>query len=204
CSTWCTLGWLAGPGWSRWRWPGWVGSARRRWRWSTAIGTPTTTGWCGICGRGRPPSLPRSWPSWPRRWVSMRGAMRGGRGPAGAAVHAELARLDGRWLLVFDNAETHAAVRRFLPAAGTGHVVVTTQDGMWPQAERIDVPGLDDVAAARLLLDAAGESDAGLAARVARALGLLPLALAQAAAFVTTTGRSLAEFEQLLNARTRD
>ena len=60
-----------------------------------------------------------------------------------AAVHAVLARAEGGWLLVFDNVPDQAAVERFLPPAGDGRVVVTTQSQHWPPGQALDVPVLD-------------------------------------------------------------
>lgn len=123
-----------------------------------------------------------------------------GEGDPVAAVHAALAAHPGRWLLVLDNLKDHAAARRWLPAKGSGHVVVTTQDGHWPVEQAVEVTALDADAAAGFLLDRTMSADRALARVVAEELGLLPLALEQAAAFIETTGRSLAEYGQLLRA----
>ena len=48
-----------------------------------------------------------------------------------AAVLAEL-RERGRWLLVFDNAESPADVRRWLPGGG-GHVLITSRERGWAE-----------------------------------------------------------------------
>jgi hypothetical protein len=123
-----------------------------------------------------------------------------GEGDPVAAVHAALAAHPGRWLLVLDNLKDHAAARRWLPAKGTGHVLVTTQDGHWPVEQAVEVPALDQDAAAGFLLDRTMSADVASARAVAEELGLLPLALEQAAAYVETTGRSLAQYLELLRA----
>ncbi|GGM78708.1 tetratricopeptide repeat protein [Dactylosporangium sucinum] len=115
-----------------------------------------------------------------------------------ARVHGALARLPRRWLLVFDNVRDHAAVRRWLPPQGTGHVLVTTRDGHWPASQAVHLGGLTRAAAARFLLDLAGEYDTASAEAIAEQLGGLPLALAQAGGFVASTGRSLADYLELL------
>lgn len=115
-----------------------------------------------------------------------------------AAVHGALGRRTEPWLLVFDNLPGHAAAGTWLPAKGTGHVLVTTQDGHWPAAQAIEVPTIGVDAAAGFLMDRAGSPDQASARAVATALGLLPLALAQAAAFCETTGRTLDEYQELL------
>jgi hypothetical protein len=115
-----------------------------------------------------------------------------------AAVHAALGTYPGRWLLVFDNAKDHAAVRSWLPARGTGHVLVTTQDGLWPREQAMEVSTLDARTAAEFLLNRTMSTDVESAHAIAHELGLLPLALEQAAAFVETTGRSLDQYRELL------
>ncbi|NUP51340.1 MAG: ATP-binding protein [Catenulispora sp.] len=115
-----------------------------------------------------------------------------------AAVHGALGRRTEPWLLVFDNLPGHAAAGTWLPAKGTGHVLVTTQDGHWPATQAIEVPTIGVDAAAGFLMDRTGSADESSARAVATALGLLPLALSQAAAFCETTGRTLDEYQALL------
>ncbi|WP_370376240.1 tetratricopeptide repeat protein [Catenulispora sp. GAS73] len=121
-----------------------------------------------------------------------------GSGNPVGAVHAALAAHPGRWLLVFDNVKDYAAARSWLPAKGSGHVLVTTQDGHWPREQVLEVFPLDALAAVDFLLDRTMSNDLASAQAIARELGLLPLALAQAAAFVETTGRSLEQYLGLL------
>ncbi|GGM60830.1 hypothetical protein GCM10007977_072930 [Dactylosporangium sucinum] len=115
-----------------------------------------------------------------------------------ARVHGALAHRPGRWLLVFDNVRDRAAVRRWLPPKGNGHTLITTQDGHWPASQAIHVDGLRRQAAVQFLLNQAGEYDTASAEAIADELGGLPLALAQAGGFVASTGRSLAEYLNLL------
>jgi hypothetical protein len=51
-----------------------------------------------------------------------------------ASVHGVLARAEAGWLLVFDNARDRASVERFVPPAGPGRVLITTQNQHWPRA----------------------------------------------------------------------
>ena len=53
-----------------------------------------------------------------------------------ASVHAVLARPEAGWLVVFDNVPDRAAVERFVPPAGPGRVLITTQNQHWPPARR--------------------------------------------------------------------
>ena len=115
-----------------------------------------------------------------------------------ARVHSALAGLPGRWLLVLDNVPDPAGVRDWLPAKGNGQVLVTSPDGRWPGA--VEVPGLDLPTATQLLLDRTRQSDVDGARDLALELGLLPLALEQAAGYVAATGRRLGDYLTLLRA----
>ena len=53
-----------------------------------------------------------------------------------ASVHAVLAAFPAPWLLIFDNAADLASVRAFLPPAGPGRVLITSQNPIWPPARR--------------------------------------------------------------------
>jgi hypothetical protein len=59
-----------------------------------------------------------------------------------ASVHGVLARQQAEWLVVFDNAPDRAAVEAFVPPAGPGRVLITTQDQRAP-GQALDVPVLD-------------------------------------------------------------
>ncbi len=48
------------------------------------------------------------------------------------SVHGVLAAYPAEWLLVFDNAPDRSAVEKFLPPAGRGQVLITSQNQNWP------------------------------------------------------------------------
>ena len=118
-----------------------------------------------------------------------------------ASVHAVLAAFPGGWLLVFDNAPNQASVQRFLPPAGRGWVLITSQSALWPPGQAKEVPVLDMRAAARFLVERTGDPDQQAAAELAGELGGLPLALEQAAAYVRATGDSLTGYLALFRRR---
>jgi hypothetical protein len=121
-----------------------------------------------------------------------------------ASVHAVLARMEAGWLVVFDNVPDRAAVEAFVPPAGNGRVLITTQNQHWPAAQALDVPVLDAGVAADFLVDRTGDPDRVAAGELAGELGGLPLALEQAAAFMQATGTSLARYVPLFRARQAD
>ena len=121
-----------------------------------------------------------------------------------ASVHAVLARAGAGWLLVFDNAVDRASVERFVPPAGNGRVLVTTQSQHWPTPQALDVPVLDIEVAADFLVSRTGDADRAAALELAEGLGGLALALAQAAAYMQATGTTLARYLLLFRDRQAD
>ncbi|WIN00138.1 FxSxx-COOH system tetratricopeptide repeat protein [Actinoplanes oblitus] len=106
---------------------------------------------------------------------------------ARAAVHE----LNGRddWLLLFDDA-TPDSVAGLVPVRG-GRVLMTSRNPNWaPTAVPLEVGLFAPHAAAVFLDPSAGEA----AARLAGALGYLPLALEQARAYCAATGRDLSGY----------
>jgi Tetratricopeptide repeat len=117
------------------------------------------------------------------------------------SVHAVLARAQAEWLAVFDNAADLASVERFVPPAGPGRVLITTQNQHWPPGWAVQVPVLDVEIAARFLVARVGDADLGLALEMAAELGGLPLALEQAAAYMQATGTPATRYRVLFRAR---
>jgi hypothetical protein len=111
-----------------------------------------------------------------------------------AAVHSALAAYPGQWLLIFDNAPGQGAVQAFLPPAGNGQVLITSQSAVWPPGQAVEVPVLDTEVAAVFLVNRTGDPDSQAAAALAEGLGGLPLALEQAGAFIQTAGTTLAGY----------
>ncbi len=114
-----------------------------------------------------------------------------------AAVLADL-RQRSRWLLVFDNAETPADIRPWLPGGG-GQVLVTSRERAWAElAAPVEVDVLARTESAALLQHRVPGLSAADAGRLAAQLGDLPLAVAQAAGFMAETGMSAAQYLDLL------
>ncbi|GAA3345499.1 hypothetical protein GCM10020358_52830 [Amorphoplanes nipponensis] len=109
-----------------------------------------------------------------------------------------------RWLIVLDNADSPEELYDFLPT-GTGHVIVTSRNPHW--SEKYHLPRLDvnvfargeSIELLRRRVDGLSHDDAD---RIADALGDLPLALEQAAAWLALTGSSATEYLAELGART--
>jgi len=121
-----------------------------------------------------------------------------------ASVHAVLAAFQREWLLVFDNAPGHGTVQRFLPPAGKGRVLITSQSAVWPPGRAVEVPVLDTEVAAVFLVNRTGDPDERAATELAEELGGLPLALEQAAAYIQAAGTTLTEYLSLFQNRRAD
>jgi hypothetical protein len=111
-----------------------------------------------------------------------------------ASVHGVLAAFPHAWLLIFDNAPDRASVEAFLPPAGPGRVLITSQSALWPRGQALEVPVLDTEVAAEFVVGRTGDTDRWAALQLAGELGGLPLALEQAAAYVQATGDSLTAY----------
>jgi tetratricopeptide (TPR) repeat protein len=95
---------------------------------------------------------------------------------------------DGRQcLVVFDNADNPDSLRRFLPAAGQAHVLITsTSQAMTGLGIPVPVDVFSKAEALAYLAHRTGLHDEPITAELADEMGYLPLALAQAAAMITS------------------
>ena len=103
------------------------------------------------------------------------------------------------WLLVFDNAESLQEVRSYFPTGGAGKILVTSRNPEWAAVARaleVDVFTRDE--SKEFLTSRTPELTDGDADRLAAALGDLPLAVEQAAAWRAATGMSVDEYLRLL------
>jgi tetratricopeptide (TPR) repeat protein len=110
-----------------------------------------------------------------------------------------------RWLLVFDNAEQPAELKPFLPPGGRGHVLVTSRWAAWGEwARPLTLGVLSHEEAVAFLHKRLGTQDEQDAGALAEALGDLPLALAEAAAYIEQTQVSLKEYLELVQERAEE
>ena len=106
----------------------------------------------------------------------------------------------GKWLVVLDNATSAREVHDWL-LAGPGHVLVTSRDPHWPPemgaAVSVDVfTRGESIALLHAHLPTLSDDHAN---RLAQQLGDLPLALAQAAGFLSETTMPAPEYLTLLD-----
>ena len=117
-----------------------------------------------------------------------------------ASVHAVLASFPTPWLLIFDNAADLASVAGFLPPAGLGRVLITSQNPNW-SGQPLKVSVLDQSVAAEFLVIRTADPNRQAAKELAGELGGLPLALEQAAAYIQAIGGTLGEYLDLFRHR---
>jgi hypothetical protein len=114
---------------------------------------------------------------------------------------AGLGRLRGGpmpWLLIYDNVENPHSVADLLPPKGV-HVLMTTRWSDWHGvANELNVDLFSAEISQNCLLQRADSKDKVGAARLASALGFLPLALDQAGAVCKRTGLSFDDFRKRL------
>jgi tetratricopeptide (TPR) repeat protein len=104
-------------------------------------------------------------------------------------------RLD--WLVVFDNAQRPGDLVGMLPG-GDGHVLITTRNRLWNGvATQVDLGEFSRAEAAKFLCQRTGCDEPGAAGELADELGDLPLALAQAAAYIDERSMTVGGYLEL-------
>jgi tetratricopeptide (TPR) repeat protein len=110
-----------------------------------------------------------------------------------------------RWLLIYDNGQMPADLAGPRPPASGGHLLVTSRNPAWGGvAATVGVDVLPRAQAFGFLAARTGSSDQAILERLAGALGDLPLALEQAAAYLEETGAAPAEYLELLGDRAKE
>jgi hypothetical protein len=122
-----------------------------------------------------------------------------------AAVVRWLQRNPG-WLLILDNVDTPegvTAVRTLVGQLHGGQIIVTSRLTTWDESIRQSLDVMTTEEARDLLLRHSGSVDSAGADPIAAKLGFLPLALAQAAAYVKRQGPNFAGYLRLYEANER-
>ena len=130
--------------------------------------------------------------------------------PAGPTVAATVDRLlselggRDRWLLIFDNATRPQDIADYRPG-GSGHVLITSRSPGWGAlGGRLEVDVLARAETVALLQARIPAMDEELADKLAAELGDLPLAAAQAAAYLEQTDLPPADYLRRFRTRRAD
>jgi tetratricopeptide (TPR) repeat protein len=111
----------------------------------------------------------------------------------------------GEWLLIFDNVTAPGEVQPYLPRAASGHVLITSRSQAWGGlAQRLTVAVFERLESVAFLSQRTQQGDTAAADALAEALGDLPLALAQAASYIESTGTPMAMYLELFETRRAD
>jgi tetratricopeptide (TPR) repeat protein len=117
------------------------------------------------------------------------------------AVRRELGQRTG-WLLIFDNAQDPKDLRPYLPPGEAGHVLITSRYSAWRGvANPLTVQVWERPESVAFLLKRTGQTDEAAADALGEALGDLPLALAQAGAYIETNRTTFADYLDLFQSR---
>ncbi|MFD8046022.1 FxSxx-COOH system tetratricopeptide repeat protein [Streptomyces chartreusis] len=107
-----------------------------------------------------------------------------------------------RWLLIFDNAESPERVRHYFPTGGSGTILVTSRNRRWSLVGgSLEVDVFTREESKELLRRSGAPIEDEEADRLADALGDLPLALEQAAAWRAETGMPVTEYLRLFETK---
>ena len=124
---------------------------------------------------------------------------------AGLALEAiEQAGAETPWLLVYDNAEKPAALGTLAPRLGA-HRLITSRWPRWQgHAEALAVDVFPPEVGVEFLVEGAAYPDRDAAARLAEALGYLPLALAHARAYCAASNLPFDRYRARIAERIKD
>ncbi|MBU1627220.1 tetratricopeptide repeat protein, partial [bacterium] len=109
------------------------------------------------------------------------------------------------WLLIFDNANFPEEINDFIPKTDKGNVLITSRNPDWErfaQVRHVEVMPLKE--SVRFLLDSTKERTKYNAEDLAKVLGNLPLAMAQAVGYIRETGITLHDYLTLFKKNQRD
>lgn len=114
---------------------------------------------------------------------------------AAAVVSALGAQQD--WLVVFDNAQKPGDLVGMQPG-GRGHVLITSRNQVWSgSATQVDLAEFSRAESVKFLCERSRRDEPEAAGELADDLGDLPLALAQAAAYIDTRSLTIREYLEL-------
>lgn len=112
-------------------------------------------------------------------------------------IEIQNARFEKPWLLIYDNVDSVTALDGFRPHAGA-HILITSRERNWGgEAEVVDVGLFSPAVAVDYLMRNARRSGSAAraeAARLAEALGHLPLALSHAASYLASPSKQSISF----------
>ena len=104
------------------------------------------------------------------------------------------------WLLIFDNARAPAQIQMLLPTSQNHHLIVTSRMPHWGTISvQLKLSVMTEFEASTFLAARTGLTNSEESSLLAAALGRLPLALEQAAAYIKECGMTYSKYLSLLD-----
>ncbi len=108
------------------------------------------------------------------------------------------------WLLILDNVAQSGDCTRFGARSNKGHILITSRNQNWADAEVLPIPELPRSEAIAFLEKRSGKKDNKAAGELCEAVSDLPLTIDQAGAYIRTTGVTIAEYLSLFQRYSQD
>ncbi|UCH97147.1 MAG: TIR domain-containing protein, partial [Candidatus Aminicenantes bacterium] len=109
------------------------------------------------------------------------------------------------WLLIFDNAEEPKDINEFFPRSKCGHIIITSRHPNWGDwAKSFEILPMEEEEAVEFLKEIINGEDESQIKKLAKELGYLPLALAQAAIYIRNLKESIEDYLTLYRNYTRE
>jgi tetratricopeptide (TPR) repeat protein len=108
------------------------------------------------------------------------------------------------WLLILDNVVEPGDCDHFRPRSNTGHILITSRNQNWADAEVLPIHALPRREAIAFLQKRSGRQDAKTADELCEAVGDLPLALDKVGAYIRSNGITIAEYLSLFQKYSQD
>lgn len=106
---------------------------------------------------------------------------------------------NGEWLFIFDHAEKQGDIKEYVPASYRGNILITSECEAWGNLYKIPISVFRPEEAVEFFIKSARSEDREGAAKLSAELGFLPLALEQAAAYISNTGAGYYDYIEALN-----
>jgi thioesterase domain-containing protein/tetratricopeptide (TPR) repeat protein len=94
------------------------------------------------------------------------------------------------YLIIYDNADSYQTLERFIPAKG-GRILITSRNRSWDETILVNLPTYDEAVA---IVKKITKSDSQDINNLVDEMGRLPLALAQASAYIVAKKKSITQY----------
>jgi len=103
------------------------------------------------------------------------------------------------WLLIYDNADDMKQVSKSIPKINNGHILITTRNKHGLIGDGINIDLFEENETVDFLYKRTRQGEQEAAVQLSKRLGYLPLALEQAAAYISENGINYSDYLDLLD-----